>query len=140
MTKLLRPNCKQWCGTLSQMHWQDYKDLPAYRDREVSLTNTYWKTGLTPYNGNIIQIWDYPKCRDNCVSANIICKEKNMETWYVWKIGGGVPTAKWTNEEGARKEAERLCNIHGGEFVICKAIASCSRDSIKWTELDNVPF
>lgn len=138
MIKLLRPNCKQWCGMLSEAWWENYKDLPGHTD--IPRVSTYWKIGFNPYNLNIIQIWDSPICRDNCVSANIICKEKNMETWYVWKIGGGVPTAKWTNEEGARKEAERLCNIHGGEFVICKAIASCSRDSIKWTELDNVPF
>lgn len=144
MAKYIRPNCRPWCGTLSNPEWKNYRDLPSQKDMGYTDRTTYWKYEQIPYNGDIVQIWDSPACRDFQRCANDIIKENTVkEVWYLWRVNnGGMPIQTHTSESAARTEAERLCNTHGGEFIVCKAVASCKRDNIKWTELDpnNIPF
>lgn len=62
--------------------------------------------------------------------------------YYVWKVGGGgVPVSEHINDMTAYREAERLCKLHGGKFVVCQALAFCERNDVIWTKVQEpCPF
>lgn len=50
----------------------------------------------------------------------------------VWREGGGVPTYQHESLDSAKKEAARLCRLHGGTFHVLKSEGTIQKIDVSW--------